>query len=698
MIRIILKMEDQVSGNMGKATSSLKSFGDGLTSVGTKLSIGLTAPLVAAGGAAVKMAMDLDTQMRNIQSISKQTDAEIAALSDTFVDMSTDITKTTDSAVNLASAFYDIQGSGFEGADAMKVLEAATKAATAGLTETQNAATGITAVLNSYGMSADEAARVSDLMFQTVNLGVGSFEELTSSMSNVVGLAATLDVPFETVSAALATMSKQGMSFSEASVAMNQAMSNLLNPTREGAEIITKMGYASGEAMVAALGFDGALQAIAEHTGGSATEMGKLFSNTRSMRAALALTGNGAQMFAEDMEAMQNATGAAGEAFAIQTKSFEAQFKNFQNNLNAMLIEIGNILLPIINDFLQNFLLPMIQGFRGLPEPIQKAVVIFGMLAAALGPVLIVIGSVISAISSIGALFATGGIFAGIVPVIAAVGATLSGLLVPIGLIAGAIGLLTLAWKTNFLGIQTFVGNIRNGISEIGRQFQNAETSGRGFLHVFEDGSTRLGEILNEFGIAEDKAQAIGRTVTQGLITWRDNFKMFGEIVALTFVKSVQYLSDFQKKIADAGGWGAVMSTMGKAMVQGLINGISGMISSLVNKVKEMASKASNAVRNAFGIRSPSKLMMRYGEQVVAGFNKGIDTMGGIGVQTPALAPAGASVSSTASGSPAFGSSNGRGGVTVIIEQLNVPLAENKAQIDYIVQEIGKKIKLKGGG
>lgn len=638
IVNIILKLTDDMSGGLNKASSGLKSFGDNVTKIGTSLTT-LTAPLALAGATGVKMAMDLDREMRNIQSISKATDAEIATLSDTFIDMSTDITKTTDSAINLASAFYDIQGSGFEGADAMKVLEAATQAATAGLTQTQTAATGITAVLNSYGMSAEQAAKVSDLMFQTVNLGVGSFEELSGAMSNVVGLAATLDVPFETVSAALATMSKQGMSFSEASVAMNQAMSNLLNPTREGAEIITKMGYASGEAMVQALGFDGALQAIAEHTGGSATEMGKLFSNTRSMRAALALTGNGAQMFAEDMAAMGNATGAAGEAFAIQSQSFEAQFKNFQNNLNAMLIEIGQILLPIINDFLQNFLLPMIQAFRGLPEPIQKAVVIIGALVTILGPLLIIIGSIISAIGSIGAaVTALGGVAAITSGVMTGLGAAFALLTSPIGLLIASLVALKIAWDTNFLGLRTKI----------------------------------------------QEAPSI----------WRKNFDMLAEIVRLGTQKLVNYFMNLQQKVADYGGWKKLMTDVGKNIVMGLITGITSMVTSLVNTVKNMASKASSAVKNAFGIHSPSALMKDYGEQIVKGFNLGLDSFGGIGVTTPQLAPAGASPTMTSA--PIGGGFGGNGGTTIIIQNLHVPLAENKAQIDYIADELGKRVKRRG--
>jgi TP901 family phage tail tape measure protein len=623
-----------MSGQLNKAASGLKSFGDNITKIGTSLTT-LTAPLALAGATGVKMAMDLDREMKNIQAISKQTDAEIAALSDTFIEMSTDITKTTDSAINLASAFYDVQGSGFAGADAMTVLEAATKAATAGLTTTEEAASGITAVLNSYGKSADEAAAVSDIMFRTVDRGVGTFGELSSSMSNVVGMANALGVPFEEVSAAMATMSKQGFSFSEASVAINQAMSSLIKPTAEGQAIIEAMGFASGEAMVDALGFAGAIEAVAEHTGGSVTEMSKLFSNVRGLRGALALTGAGADMFAEDMAAMADATGATAESFATQTKSFEAQFKNFQNNLNAMLIEIGQILLPIINDFLQNFLLPMIQAFRNLPEPIQKAIVIIGALVTILGPLLIIIGSVISAIGTIGAAITALGGMAGIVSALGAAFAAITG---PIGIaviaIVGSLALLKKAWDRDFLGL---------------------------------------------------------RTKTQETVSvWRKNFDMLGEIVALGVNKIVNKLSEVNER-AKKIGWFLTFMEIGTKIGEGLIKGFTSMGKLFVNAVKALAKSAVDSIKNAFKIRSPSKVMMKLGEQVVEGFNRGIDTMNGIGVQVPALAPASASVSPMA-GSPATG-----GGNFYMYGDITVPVGTTQEQIRFISRELGKKAKQRGG-
>lgn len=636
-------MEDQLSGDLNKASSGLKTFGDNMTKIGAGLTATVTAPLVAFAAAGVAAFADLDTSMRNIQSITTDTDEAIAGLTDEMIELSRNSDITVDSAKNLAEGYYQIVSSGIDAADAMNVLEASTMAATAGLTETSVAAEAIVGTLNSYGMEAENAGKVSDVLFEVVNRGVGSFEELAGSLSNVTGLASTLNVPIEEVGAAIATMSKQGISFSEATVAMNQAMSNLLNPTRDGAAIIAAMGYESGEAMVKALGFAGSIAAIEEHTGGSATEMGKLFSNTRSLRAALALTGDGAQMFADDLDAMNNASGATAAAFAEQSKAFSFQWQAFKNDFMALAMEVGAILMPFLAKLLE-FGSKLINWFLELDGGTKTAIVAVGALVAAIGPLLIIFGTLMGAIASISAGLAALGGAAGI-------GAFLTAA-APVAAVAAAIVAIGIAAKMAWPLVK------------------------------------QLGEIMKEVG------KGVGDGMKQSASTWKTNLSMLGEIVQLGTQKIIGFLTELHKKIAEAGGLGQVMMNVGKAIVQGLISGISSMISSLVNKVKEMASKAANSVKSAFGIASPSKLMMRYGENVVAGFNKGIDSFGGIGVQTPALAPAGASTSPSVA--PAFGGGMG-GGVTIVIQNLNVPLAQNKEQIRYIADELGKEVKRRGG-
>jgi len=494
---------------LAETESRLQHTAATLGSIGSKLTLGVTLPLVGIGTAAVKAAVDMDREMRNIQSISQQTNAEIAALSDRFVRMSGDITVTTDSAVKLAEGFYTIQGSGFAGADAMMVLEASTKAASAGLTNTQVAAQAVTASLNAYGENADKAREYSDLMFQTVNIGVGTFEELAGSVGGVVGATAQAGVGFDEVSAALATMSKAGISFAEGATALNGLVMGLIKPSEELTTVLQQMGFESGLAALNALGLSGTLGQLVAQTGGGTEAMANLFPNIRAVRAALSLTREDMGPFNADLEAMRGATegvGATQAAFAIQMQSTAAQLANLKNNLQGAAISLGEALLPAVNQ-LMSAVLPLIQRFTEMDAQTRQWIVALAGVAAALGPVLVIVSKLIPLFSM---LFS------------------------PIGLVAAAVGALSVAFATNFLGIRDAVmpvlEDVKNGLGALAAAFQE----GGALAAVQEFGEQVYGVIERAFGTeVADRIATFVEDVRRGIEGLVGAFQEGGALAAV---------------------------------------------------------------------------------------------------------------------------------------------------------------------
>ena len=122
----------QAKVQLATADKTITSFGQKLTASSTKLLIagGLMAGAVAGVGiASIKMAAQFETSMRNVNSISKLSEQQFAAISDEVLQLST---RMPQSAKALADGLYDIASSGFAGADGMKVLEASAKAASSG--------------------------------------------------------------------------------------------------------------------------------------------------------------------------------------------------------------------------------------------------------------------------------------------------------------------------------------------------------------------------------------------------------------------------------------------------------------------------------------------------------------------------------------------------------------------------------------
>ena len=62
----------------------------------------------------------------------------------------------------------------------------------------------------------------------------------------------------------------------------------------------------------------------------------------------------------------------------------------------------------------------------------------------------------------------------------------------------------------------------------------------------------------------------------------------------------------------------------GKAIIDGLVNGIVGAKDAVINKIKEICSGALDAVKSFFGIKSPSRVMMKMGAYIGQGLANGI--------------------------------------------------------------------------
>lgn len=114
----------------------------------------------------------------------------------------------------------------------------------------------------------------------------------------------------------------------------------------------------------------------------------------------------------------------------------------------------------------------LLEAFNSLSPEMQKVVVIGGVLAAALGPVLIGLGSIVSiAAPLIAGIGAVAGVISGFAaaaaasaPMIGGLIAALSPILVPLAAVAAAVGAVYLAWK-NWDKIKAVLSSVGSAVS-----------------------------------------------------------------------------------------------------------------------------------------------------------------------------------------------------------------------------------------
>ena len=300
------------------------------------LAISATIAFAIVARRAYSASKEFETAMREVSSISQTVQTNFEAISEAVITLSTEVPQ---SALELARALYQITSAGFDGADALKVLDASAKGAVAGVTDTATAADGLTTVMNAFRKETSEVTIVADIMFQTVKLGKTTFDELSSTIATVAPLAASSNISFEELSAAIATLTKSGVPTAEAMTQIRAA--------------ILSLNGALGDGWQETMTLQEAMLEMTRRAEGSQNALRKLAKRVEAMNAILGLTGANTQAAALDLIAMQNAAGSAADAFEIMAQTTENQFALLANNITAFIFPIGDAVLDLIGGFVK---------------------------------------------------------------------------------------------------------------------------------------------------------------------------------------------------------------------------------------------------------------------------------------------------------------------------------------------------------
>ena len=348
----------------------------------------------AATGMAVNKFAQFDKGVREITTLlGDLTDKEIKRLGDEITDMAVKYGQALD---KMTKARYDIISAGFaDAAQSAVLLEQSAKLAVAGVSEVSKTADILTTVLNAYRMSVGEATAVSDILFTTVRLGKTTIDEIASGLGRAASIAPTVGVSLKELSAVLATLTAAGISTDEAVTAMTATMSAFLSPSKELTERINEAGYATGAAMVKALGFREALRRVTE--GANEAEKAALFPNIRAMRAVFPLVGDLADSFAQNLQQLDSAAGATDQAFAKMEDSISMRMARMKMKFEKAFLAVGEMVAPVAEGIAN-----IVDWFDKLEPASQKGVAAFAAVTTAL---YLLRGAIVAATGPMGLLY-----------------------------------------------------------------------------------------------------------------------------------------------------------------------------------------------------------------------------------------------------------------------------------------------------
>lgn len=436
------KLEDEArscASTLEKAAEVTGKIGEKSTELGKKI-MPFSAGVAAAGVASVKFGSDFNDSMAKASTLIDTSVYDMDGLKEKILEVSD---RTGVAAERLGESMYNALSAsvpmGEEGADMMAFLESNTRLARVGFTNIDTAVTATAKTINAYGKDVSETDQIHKVLLQTQNLGIATVDELGENLAKVTPTAAAMNVSFEQVGAALSVMTAKGTPAAQATTQLNALITELGKEGTRASDILRDKtgqsfkglmdeGYTLTDVLALMQGELGGstaavmdLMSQADEATGQAksfeeacTELGissddaeqeliDMFGSVQAGKTALALGGENAAWFTENLAAMSDEADVVGESFdKMETDSYKMsvalnEVKNVGTQLGTTSLNMLQPIIQGISDKVKQFS----EWFGKLSDSQKKTIVTIMGIVAALGPALLIFGKVMTAVSGI---------------------------------------------------------------------------------------------------------------------------------------------------------------------------------------------------------------------------------------------------------------------------------------------------------
>lgn len=645
-------------------SDQLKSAGSKMSGIGKNLALSVTAPLTAIGIKSIQTSADFGVAMASLQVNSGASGAAMEKMRDLAIKMGQD---TVFSAGEAANAMLELSKGGMEPASISGGALQATMALAA--TEGMNladAATIVTQSMNTFGLSAEDTMSAVDMLAAGAVASTAGVADLADGLKYVGSSASQIGVPMSDTVTALAALNNAGIDSTTAGTSLNRMILGLVPTTKKAKTAMEGLG-------VSFLNQDGSVKSLGEVVEILQDKMSGLTDAQRikalkdmfgveGMRAAATLLNLNADGW-QDLNKQVTKGGVAGDLANARMSGLAGAIEQMKGSIDTAFLTVGDRLTPATTA-VTGFITKFVNGFASLDPATQTLIVNIGLVAAAIGPALIFVGKMVSAVGSMITVFGQ------IVGVVKTVGTAIQGLFAliaanPIGALIVAIGLVVAglvyfftqtetgkkAWASFTKFLSEAWGNVTKFLSDSWQNIKKFFNDGVKAVNAAWDGTVKF--FSNSWTNIKNLFNAGLKFVTDLFLNWTVLgwiIKNWGGIVSFfstawssitgyfrtglskitTAVSNgigdvVDWFRKLPSKILGAvGNLNTKLYTAGRDLIDGLIRGVTSMVSNVGGAIRGIADTAVNTFKSLLGIASPSKVFKEFGKEIGRGLVGGL--------------------------------------------------------------------------
>lgn len=458
---LLVKESKKTSNALEVQGKKLTALGQQMAYAGSRISGIITLPIIALGGFAIKTASDFESSFAGVIKTVDATEDQLAKLSTGFRELSKTI------PINVNELNKIGESAGQLGVKTSSILSFTRTIADLGVTtnlSTEEAANGLARLANITGLPQEQFDRLGSTIVDLGNKFAANEREILEFGLRIAGAGEVAGLTESQILAIGTSLASVGVEAEAGGTAVQKVLINMTASVAKGGKDLHNF------AAIAGMSANEFKKAWAEDAGLAFTRfvegLGKQGKNAFAALEALDLQD---QRLIRSFIALSNAGGLlrksmndGSKAFADNTallteaekryKTFASQVTILWNRIKDITITLGTSLFPIILDLfnvaepLIKLFASIVKGFADLPTPLKIAILTFGGLVAAIGPVVYVSGVLIT----------SWGTILTIAPKMAAA----------ITLATGPWGIIAMAIATAILAITTWIHKWREASEE----------------------------------------------------------------------------------------------------------------------------------------------------------------------------------------------------------------------------------------
>lgn len=382
-----------------EAGEKLQNIGSSVENVGKKF-LTVTAAVTGIGTAAVKTAADFDSEMSKVSAISGATGDDFDQLRAKAREMGA---KTKFSASEAASAMEYMAMAGWKTSDMLNGIEGIMNLAAASGEDLATTSDIVTDALTAFGLSAADSGHFADILAAASSNANTNVSMMGETFKYCAPIAGALGFSAKDTAEAIGLMANSGIKASQAGTSLRTIMNNLSGE-------VTFVGKNIGEVTIATSNADGSMRSLNDiladcRVAFSGLSESEKAANAEALVGKNAMSGFLALMNSSETDinklrgAIENCDGASESMAETMQDNLNGQLTILKSQLEELAISFGDILMPTIRKIV-SAVQQFVDKLNSMDKSTRETIIKIGLLAASIGPLLIVLGKTISTVGT----------------------------------------------------------------------------------------------------------------------------------------------------------------------------------------------------------------------------------------------------------------------------------------------------------